>query len=43
MDAYAMEVWDRILPVSLSAVRGEIVTDYGIILAHCEPWALETW
>lgn len=43
MNPYADEWWDRILPVSFSAVRGEIVTDYGLILAHGEPWALEVW
>jgi len=43
MDAYAEEFWDRILPSPFAAVRGEAISDYGVVLAHGMPWALETW
>jgi hypothetical protein len=43
MDVYATEFWDRIIPVSFTTVRGTVVSDYGFILVHSAPWALETW
>ena len=43
MDAYQSEYWDRIMPVSFSLVRGLVVSDYGLSVAHGSPWALETW
>jgi hypothetical protein len=43
MDVYDMETWDRILPVSFSAIRGTIVSDYGTVLSHSAPWALDPW
>lgn len=43
MDVFQTEFWDRILPSPFAAVRGEAIDDYGFILAHGQPWALECW